>query len=91
MLNPGASNMKLRIALWATAGALIDVLWGLYIAAAVPSAHSPVWTLAYLTCPISLARQHPLSFYSVLFINAATYALFGAAVEALRSFATPTS
>lgn len=76
--------MKLRIAIWAGAGALVVVFWTLYISATGPSAHGTMWTLAYLTCPIALARQYALSFYVVLLVNAATYALVGAVVEAMR-------
>jgi len=41
----------------------------------------------YLTCPITyLGRHypHPVSLYSVLAVNIATYALIGTAVEILR-------
>ena len=76
--------MKLRIAIWAVAGALVVVFWNLYISATVPAARGITWTLAYLTCPIALARQYALSFYFVLLANAATYALVGAIVEVMR-------
>ena len=36
-----------------------------------------VWTLAYLTCPIALVHHYAFSFYSVLLVNAASYALVG--------------
>jgi hypothetical protein len=49
--------MKLRIAIWAGAGALVVVFWTLYISATVPSSHGTMWTLAYSTCPIALARD----------------------------------
>ena len=76
--------MKLRIAIWAGAGALVVVFWTLYISATVPTAGGIMWTLAYLTCPIALARDYALSFYFVLLANTATYALVGAVVEAMR-------
>ena len=76
--------MKLRIAIWAGAGALVVVFWTLYISATVPSSHGTMWTLAYSTCPIALARDFALSFYVVLLVNAATYALVGAVVEPMR-------
>lgn len=76
--------MKLRIAIWAGVGALVVVLWTLYISIASPTYLGNLWTLAYLTCPIALARQHALSLYSVLLFNAATYALVGTVVETLR-------
>jgi hypothetical protein len=76
--------MKLRIAIWAGAGALVVVFWTLYISAMVPAARGTMWTLAYLTCPIALVRQYTLSFHVVLLMNAAIYALVGAVLEVMR-------
>ena len=76
--------MKFRIAIWASAGALVVVFWTLYISATLPASLGTLWTLAYLTCPVALARHYPLSFYFVLLVNAATYALVGAGVETMR-------
>lgn len=76
--------MKLRIAIWAGVGALVAVLWTFYISATSPTHLGNLWTLAYLTCPIALARHYALSFYFVLLFNAATYALVGTAVETMR-------
>jgi hypothetical protein len=76
--------MKLRIALWASAGALVVVFWDLYMSATFPAPLGILRTLAYLTCPISLAQHYPLSFYFVLLVNAATYALVGTVVETTR-------
>jgi hypothetical protein len=76
--------MKLRILIWTGAGALVVVLWTLYISATSPKPLGDVWTLAYLTCPIALARRYPLSFYFVRLINAATYALAGTVVETMK-------
>lgn len=81
--------MKLRLSVWAGAGALVVIFWTLYISVAAPAAHGTMWTLAYLTCPIALARQYALSFYLVLVANAATYALLGAVVEAMRGHFQP--
>ena len=75
--------MKLRISIWAAAGALVVAFWTLYISAMAPAAHGTMWTLAYLTCPIALARHSALSFYFVLLANAATYALVGVVVEVM--------
>ena len=75
--------MKIRIAIWAGVGALVTVLWSLYIAGASPNSNSVLWILAYLTCPVALARHHALSFYFVLLANAATYALAGTIVETI--------
>ena len=76
--------MKFRIAIWAGAGALVVVLWNLYFSATSPTPLGAVWTLAYLTCPIALAHHYAVNFYSVLLINAATYALVGSVVETTR-------
>lgn len=79
--------MKLRIAMWAGLGALVVVVWGVYISMTLSN---PLGTggvgraLVYLTCPIAIASQHPQGFYFVLFINSATYALVGSVVETMR-------
>jgi hypothetical protein len=76
--------MKLRIAIWAGVGALVVVFWTLYVSATSPTPLEIAWTLAYLTCPIVLAHHYPLSFYFVLLMNAATYALIGTVVVTMR-------
>ena len=76
--------MKLRIAIWTGVGALVVVLWTFYISATSSTLLGIVRTLAYLTCPIALAHQYALSFYFVLLMNAATYALVGTVVETMR-------
>jgi hypothetical protein len=76
--------MKLRIAIWPGVGALVVVLWTLYISATSPTPFGIVWTLVYLTCPIAFARHYALIFYFVLFMNAATYALVGSIVETMQ-------
>ena len=79
--------MKFRIALWAIAGAIVVVFWTLYASATFPAqltAERLVWALVCLTCPIALARHYAISFYWVLFANAATYALVGAIVMTIR-------
>ena len=76
--------MKLRIAIWTSTGALVAVLWGLYISATSPAPLGIAWNLAYVTCPISLAHHHAMSFYFVLLVNAATYGLVGTVVETVR-------
>jgi hypothetical protein len=87
---PGKGElMRLRIAIWAGLGALVVAFWSLYFSSS--HRHSAfaghmgiVWTVLDVTCPVALFRQHPLSVYFVLLINAATYALAGAVVETLR-------
>lgn len=81
--------MKLRIAIWSGVGALVVVFWTLYISATSPTPLGIVRTLAYLTCPIALAHYYTLSFYFVLFMNAATYASVGMVVETMRRHHTP--
>jgi hypothetical protein len=78
--------MKVRIALWTGVGALVVVLWTLYISATSPTPLGNLWTLAYLTCPIALARHYALGFYFVVLVNAATYALIGTVVETMRRY-----
>jgi hypothetical protein len=80
-------GMKLRIAMWSSLGALVVVVWRVYISLTLsnPLGRDGIGRiLAYLTCPISIAHQHPQSFYFVLVMNAATYALAGVLVETIR-------
>jgi hypothetical protein len=79
--------MKYRIAIWSSVGFLIAGCWAVYFA--VASKDNPidpiVNTLAHVTCPVGIAGSHfPISVYWVLVLNAATYALVGLIVEALR-------
>lgn len=76
--------MRLRIAIWAGLGALLVVFWRFYIQMTFATPHGIAWALIYLTCPITLLRQYPMSFYVVLLTNAATYALVGIVVESIR-------
>lgn len=79
--------MKYRIAMWAVAGLLVGNGWAIYFS--VASKDRPiepiVSTLVRLTCPISIVgSHHPVSLYSALVANVATYALVGLLVETLR-------
>jgi hypothetical protein len=78
--------MKYRIAGWAGAGFLVAGCWALYFTGADKGnlIEPTVYLFAYLTCPITLLRFYPVSLYSVLLANAATYALVGLIVETLR-------
>jgi hypothetical protein len=79
--------MKSRIAIWASAGTLVVICWRLYISATLSNPLATrgfVLTLVYLTCPIELVHRYPVSFYFVLLVNAATYALVGLIVETMR-------
>jgi hypothetical protein len=81
--------MKYRIAIWAAAGFLVASVWAVYFL--VASKDHPiepiVSTLVQLTCPVAVVGLHyhyPVSLYSSLVANVATYALVGLVVETLR-------
>jgi len=79
--------MKYRIAIWAAAGFLGASGWAVYYL--VRNKDLPiepmVSTLVRLTCPIAIVGAHyPVSLYSALAANVATYALVGLVVETLR-------
>lgn len=79
--------MKYRIAMWATSGLLVASGWAVYFL--VASKDHPiepiVSTLVRLTCPVAIVGSHyPVSLYSALVANVATYALVGLIVEMLR-------
>jgi hypothetical protein len=82
--------MKTRIAVWAGAGFLTAGSWGLYFANADKS--KPIGPLvdafARLTQPaaavVASYIHSPVGLHSFLWMNAATYALIGLSVEALR-------
>lgn len=82
--------MKFRIGVWAFVGFLVAAGWAFYASATFPDLIQTkplVWNLALLTQPIALASfqfHFPVSLYWVLVTNAATYALAGLIVEALR-------
>ena len=76
--------MKLRIAIWAAAGALVVLMWSLYFMAMRPIPVGTSLALLDLTCPVALFRSRPLTIYFVLAMNAATYALAGMIVETIR-------
>ena len=76
--------MKSRIAIWAVTGALVVVFWTLYLFAIFPAPLGMARMLMELTCPIALVRHSALGVYSVLLVNAVTYALVGMVVETLR-------
>jgi hypothetical protein len=79
--------MKYRIAIWAAAGFLVASGWAVYFL--VASKDHPlepiVATLVRLTCPIAIIGSHyPVSLYSALAANIATYAPVGLVGETLR-------
>jgi hypothetical protein len=79
--------MKYRIAIWAAEGFLVASGWAVYFL--VASKDHPiapiVSTLARITCPVAIIGSHyPISLFSVLASNVATYALVGLVVEIVR-------
>ena len=79
--------MKYRIAIWAAAGFLVASGWAVYLL--VRSKDHPiepiVSTFVQLTCPVAIVGSHyPVSLYSALVANVATYALVGLVVESVR-------
>ena len=79
--------MKHRIATWAAAGFLVASGWAVYFFLANKDLpiEPLVSTLVRLTCPIAIVGAHyPVSVYSALAANVATYALVGLVVEILR-------
>ncbi len=79
--------MRYRIAIWAAAGFLVASGWAVYFLMTnknIPIARL-VSTLLRLTCPIMIVGSHyPVSIYSAIAANIATYALVGLLVETLR-------
>ena len=83
----GRCSTKYRIAIWAAAGFLVANGWAAYFF--LTSKDHPIEpilsTLVRFTCPIAIVGSHyPVSIYSALAANVATYALVGLAVETLR-------
>lgn len=76
--------MKLRIAIWAVVGAFVVALWSVYFMVNHTAPHGAMLTFLCLTCPIALARQHPMSVYVALLTNTVTYAMVGAIIETIR-------
>ena len=79
--------MKYRIAVWAAAGFLVANGWAVYFFARNKDLpiEPIVSALIRLSCPIAMVGSHyPVSLYSALAANVATYALAGLAVETLR-------
>lgn len=76
--------MKSRIAIWAVAGGLVVRLWSMYSSVLHGQLQGLMAVLLDITCPVAIARQHPLSVYTALFANVLTYALIGLAIEFAR-------
>jgi hypothetical protein len=83
--------MRNQIAMWAAAGFAVAAFWVFYASAISPVTADPMQglrLLAGITCPITLASNHPIGLSWVLIANAATYALVGLIVETLRKYRT---
>jgi hypothetical protein len=79
--------MKYRIAMWAAVGFLVASVWAVqFLVASKSHPIEPIVdTLVRLTCPIAVVGSHyPVSLYSALIANVATYALAGLVEETLR-------
>jgi hypothetical protein len=79
--------MKYRIAIWAAAGFLVASGWAVYFFARSKGLPiEPIMSVFIrLSCPIAIVgSHHPVSLYSALAANVATYAVIGLVVETLR-------
>jgi len=79
--------MKYRVAMWAAAGFVVASGWAVYflVASRDHLIEPIVFTLIRITCPIAIVGSHyPVSLYSAVVANVATYALIGLVVEMLR-------
>jgi hypothetical protein len=73
--------------MWAAGGFLVAAGWAVYFLMRNKDhlIEPIVSTLIRVTCPIAIVGSHyPISLYSALVANVATYALIGLAVETLR-------
>lgn len=79
--------MKFRIAIWAALGFLVASGWAAYFFVASKDIPTPrlVNDLVRFTCPVAIVGAHyPISLYSALIANVATYAAVGLVIESLR-------
>lgn len=90
------SGAIFRIAMWAIAGFLVSVCWGVYFTYADKAEPIPslVYTLALLSQPFAgvIAAFYPdltVGLRVIVVANAVTYALFGFIVEAVRQHYRP--
>ena len=73
-----------RIGLWALIGATVTCFWVLFGMLAHPRPNFGHWTIVAVTMPASLFWQHkPVTYYTVMFLNAAIYGLIGLGLEPL--------
>jgi hypothetical protein len=79
--------MGLRVGLWALIGAVVACFWVLFAMIAGPGHFDGHWTVVAITMPASLIALYrptgPVSWHTVMFLNAAIYGLIGLAIEPL--------
>ncbi|MFP5208909.1 MAG: hypothetical protein ACLGRW_06440 [Acidobacteriota bacterium] len=84
--------MARRIAKWSIVGQLIVVWWLVYAFELVPVPRIPcdpaaVWNIVRATCPVAFLDSFfhlDMPIYSVMVVNALTYAMFGLIFESMR-------
>ena len=85
--------MKHRIAVWAIVGVLVAAFWGIFsLGIRINQAEPILWNLARFSCPIVFVGFYfhfGVRLYWALAANAATYAVLGVIVEALREAHNP--
>ena len=81
--------MWVRIGIWTLTGVLVVGFWWVYLLATMENLHGVMLVLVCVSCPIALARAHPMTVYFVIFANAVTYALAGTMVEVTRRYFRP--
>ncbi len=76
--------MMKRIGLWAFAGFGVAVVWAFIAATIGPHYNLGQSALVALTVPLSwIGHRVPMTYYEVILMNAATYALIGLITEPL--------
>jgi len=80
----------LRVGIWVLAGAIVTCFWVLFALIAGPGRFDGHWTVVAVTMPASLfGPTRPVSWHTVMFLNAAIYGLIGLAVEPLIRLRRP--
>jgi hypothetical protein len=77
-------TVKKRIALWALIGAVVACFWVIFMMLTPPWFNVGRSLAVAISIPVSLigrATHQPQTYYSVILLNPATYALVGLAVE----------
>ena len=89
-------NVLVRITVWASAGFLVSLGWGLYFARASKDLpiSATIYALAEFTQPAAAVILHikpgvPIGLTWLALANAATYALLGLIVETIRQHHRP--